>query len=378
MPRPIHPQSLSIGLLDGEKTDVFDKELMSSNKMPKQPDREYGTNDGPLGKAAEISVGASDSLLLIVSGIGFLFLAWTVYSIIITKVKSARELQAERAEHELGYDEQLAHADVSTLNRAQRRARARHIMKQQRRVGPPGGAAMHDAVGEEGAGVDDNNRAQIMMVAAEQQQQVPPPDNAIPHFQDDTYHQGSFRHLSRKDRQKAAKQIEREERRLLEEVRRKEQIEAQESAQQKRRARERLLTLQVEEDRKGRKAQRDAEEWERFQAWRMFLSSSDPLGIDPTQQSLSVKDWIHELKQERVASLKGLSDRFQVSLDRVLKRVEELLDSGRVTGILDVENDRFIYLSAQSELPVLASFIKSRNLVSTADVQIRIQELLVS
>ncbi len=345
--------------------------------MSKQPLQEYDTNSGPLGKAPEISVGASDSLLLIVSGFGFLFLAWTVYSIIITKVKSAGELQAEWEEHELGYGEQLAQADVSTLNRAQRRARARHIMKQQRRVGQPGAAATPDAAGEAGEGADDDGRAQ-MMVAAELQQPVPPPENAMPPFQDDTYHQGSLRHLSRKDRQKAAKQIEREERRLLEEVRRKEQIEAQESAQRKRRERERLLSMQAEEDRKGRKAQRDAAEWERFQAWRIFLSSSDPSVVESAQQSLTVKEWIHELKQERVASLRSLSDRFQVSLDRVLKRVEELLDTGRVTGILDVENDRFIYLSAQSELPVLASFIKSQDMVTPKDVQIRIQEMLVS
>jgi hypothetical protein len=360
---------------------VFDIEHSSSaNKMPNQPDREYGANDGPLGKAAEFSVGASDSLLLIVSGFGFLFLAWTVYWIIITKVKSARELQAEWGGQELGYDAQLAHADVLTLNRAQRRARARHIMKQQRRMGPPGAATVHDvAAGEEGVDIDNDNRPQMRMIDAEQQQQqqVAPPEDAIPHFQDDTYHQGSLRHLSRKDRQKAAKLVEREERRLLEEVRRKEQIEAQESAQQKRRARERLLTLQVEEDRKGRKAQRDAEEWKRFQAWRIFLSS-DPSGAAPTHQSLSVKDWIDELKHQRVTSLKGLSDRFQVSLDQVIERVDELLDSGRVTGILDGENNRFIYISAQSELPILASFIKSQNVVSSEDVRNRIQELVVS
>ena len=89
------------------------------------------TSDGPFGKAPEINVSVSDSILLVVSSVGFVILATTIYSIIITRLKTAQEIDEDE---ETDYDEKLTNADVSTLNRAQRRARARHIMKQQRRI----------------------------------------------------------------------------------------------------------------------------------------------------------------------------------------------------------------------------------------------------
>ena len=59
-------------------------------------------------------------LVLVVSFGGFIFLAFTVYSIVLTKLKSRKEIEEE--EQELNYEERLVAADVSTLNRAQRRA----------------------------------------------------------------------------------------------------------------------------------------------------------------------------------------------------------------------------------------------------------------
>ncbi|KAL3926484.1 MAG: hypothetical protein SGARI_005591, partial [Bacillariaceae sp.] len=146
--------------------------------------QQHAQSDGPLGKAPEISVGASDSLLLGVSIVGFLLMAYTIYSIILSKVKSAQEIEDE--ENETSFEDRLARADVSTLTRAQRRARARHIAKQQRRV----------ATGVEGLDHADG----------EHNPQQQPEEQDVPPMEDDTHHAGSLRHLSRKERQKAAKE----------------------------------------------------------------------------------------------------------------------------------------------------------------------------
>lgn len=349
-----------------------------------QQQERYEKNNGPLGRVPEVSVGASDRLLLVVSGIGFVFLAWTVYSIILTKVKSARELRDDEGRGgELGYDQRLAQADVSTLNRAQRRARARHIMKQQRRADGGAGAAAED-LGDDGHDADGHRGLAIAGAAVDPagRELPPPPEQDVPPFQDETHHRGSLRHTSRRDRQRAAKEVEREERRLLEEDRRREQAEAQESARLMKRERERLSAAQTEEGRRLRKAEREAQEWEEYQSWRTFLPSPSPSSDGAAHEmgrppALSVKGWIRELKQRRVASLGDLSERFHVSPDVVRTRIEELLDSSRVSGILDADNDRFIYLSPQTELPTLASFVKSQGMVTPNDVRRRIQEMIV-
>ena len=77
----------------------------------------------------DISVGFSDVALLTVSGNGFIVLAVTAYSILITRLKSTKEIQ-EREEEDLNYEGRLVNADVSTVNRAQRLARANDVMKQ--------------------------------------------------------------------------------------------------------------------------------------------------------------------------------------------------------------------------------------------------------
>ena len=92
--------------------------------------KRYDSNDGPLGKAPNIGVGVSDAFILTISLIGFVFLGWTIYSIILAKTKTARELEAE--DQDVSYEDRLAQADVSTLNRSQRRARARIMMKKNR------------------------------------------------------------------------------------------------------------------------------------------------------------------------------------------------------------------------------------------------------
>jgi ferric iron reductase protein FhuF len=81
----------------------------------------------------EVSVGASDSLILVISLTGFAVLASTLYFVLIRPSASA-----DSDRHDGGGDgagvptyDQLKQAKVADLNRAQRRARARTIAKEE-------------------------------------------------------------------------------------------------------------------------------------------------------------------------------------------------------------------------------------------------------
>ena len=148
-------------------------------------------SDGPFGTAPDIGIGFSDAALLTFSFAGFGFLAYctfvylfvlaaldgissvvctnacltclktiflsvfcfihsfhltAIYTVVLLKLKNRVELGANEEElEEKKYEEQLTAADVSTLSRAQRRARARQIMKQQRRAAPGGVEPGQDA-----------------------------------------------------------------------------------------------------------------------------------------------------------------------------------------------------------------------------------------
>ena len=288
-------------------------------------------NDGPFGKAPVVNVGVSDAVLLVVSGIGFVMLAATVYSIIITKLKSSQEIDDD--ENDLNYDEKLANADVSTLNRAQRRARAKHIMKQQRRIAPT----------TTGEGGNDNG---------EQEGQDAHEVAALQHAADS--------HLSRKERQNLAKAAEKKERALFEEERRREQKEAQQAAQREKKERERLMAIQAEMDRKARQEQRQAEEVAAYEQWKSFLASPDG------SSTLSVQEWVRELEQNRTVSLDELAERFQTQRKDVVDRIQELLASSRITGILE-KDGRFVYISKE-EMSSIASFIQTQDKVSLKEV----------
>ena len=334
--------------------------------------KEYGKNDGPLGKVPDnnMSIGASDAVLLCVSFAGFCMLAWSMYSIVLAKLKTAEELRQEAEEREISYDERLAKADVSTLNRAQRRARARHIMKQQRRLAGADGEMIDDPLHQE----------QQLVLQQQQQQQQQHHDENVPAFHGDFHHANTQHLLSRKERQKAAKQVELQERKLLEEDRRNEQKKAQEAAKARRKAKELYKTLQTEREKKERRKQQEADEVANYRAWKIFLETERSISNnnnesgdgDSQSNAITVRKWIGELKQNRIVHISDLADRFEVDESAVHDRIQELLDTSRLCGILEkddgddenIDSTRFLYISP-NEMSDLASFVKSQDQIIT-------------
>lgn len=269
---------------------------------------------GPFGENVEVGVGFSDTALFIVAVAGFLLLACVVYIVMITRVKAVEELEREEMKN-LDYEEHLANADVSTLNRAERRARARVLMRRNRRVDV--------TEGEDGEELHPNEPVK-----------------------------------SRKERQREAKALEREERKLFEEERRKQQLEAQQLAQKEKRERERKEELRAEEEKRLKRQEKEEREKLEQHRFNIFLES--------LKRTQSVDDWLAEVREKKVIQLVDVANSFEVSVADVKARIETLIQERRVAGVFEGDG-RFIYFS-ENELNAFASEIKRRGKVTLKDV----------
>jgi hypothetical protein len=294
-----------------------------------------GNTGNPFGKNAEIGVGFSDAVLVTASVTGFLIMATTVYSLIVMRLKSSKEVAKEELAGGNGYEEQLAHADVSTLNRTQRRARARAIMKQQRRALVNVDNPDADADAELEIGSDDEG--------SEDGETVNPTNN---------------RTLSRKERQRVAKATEKGERRLLEDERREQQKQAQDDAQRQKREKEREDARRQEASRLLEKKQKEELKIAEFEAWKVFLSSP--------KRSQSVQEWIDEMKDRRTVLTTEIATSFELPEQKIVQRIQELIKDGRVAGVME-GNGRFIFI-AEDELHSIAESLIERGVLSLTDV----------
>jgi hypothetical protein len=209
----------------------------------------------------------------------------------------------------------IHHADPSKLNRAQRRLRAQAIMKQQRRIAneeqQPAGIDEHLQIVPAAAGNMGVNRNGVVGGDAPA-----------------TLRQRG----SRKEREKLAKALEKAERKLFENERREQQLQAQETAQREQRNREKLEARRVEQARIQEKELRIQKETDEECHRRIFLPSNS--------QSLTVDEWVQSLRDHDPASpvvvdLQQLSESFGVATSAVHARIEELLTERRVGGVLE-------------------------------------------
>lgn len=284
------------------------------------------------GDTPKVGVGFSDKALLTVSVAGFTAMAVVVYCIIIARVKANDELEKGQDDSDLDYEDELLRSDVKTLNRAQRRARAKALMKRQRR------ADSHTGGGDE----NDNNQNEQRGQDPQQQHE----DSDQPH-------------LSRKERQKAAKAAEKKERQLLDGERQEEQRRAQEAAQEEKKKRLQLEAERAQEEKLRREQEQQEKQRKAFENWETFLASSDQ------EESISVKEWTEELKVSRIVSIEKLAERFNIDSDKVTKRIRDLVKAGRVTGVIN--QGTFICLTHE-ELLSIASTVKEQGEATYQDL----------
>jgi DDRGK domain len=290
-----------------------------------------------------------------------------------------QKLHDEASGEALNYEERLVRADVATLSRAERRARARTIMKQKRRV-TPAAQQPRQVVVEQDEGDDEGQVGQAMPLLQQDAQQ-----HEVGHQDDDGHDDGDHslnhhhqqQHASRKERQRLAKLAEKEERRACVQERRQQQEQAQQVARHEKRERERLQAMRSEEERTMQKQQQQAQEQQRRVAWNTFLSSPKRAAM-----TLSVEEWINsiELKQQRTVNIDELAESFDLSTQHVKERIHELIRQRRVAGVFIIsttdmvasessesESELFVYFSDR-DLQDLAKEIEKRGSITPAEM----------
>ena len=301
----------------------------------------------------EVGVGFSDQVLLLVSVVGFGVMTLLVYGFIVSRTKSADELVGE--DGEVDYEEELLRSDVAHLNRAQRRARAKALMKRQRRAAPS------DTNQQPHDDDDDNNDNNVLQRIEGD------------HREEEEEVHSNTHHLSRKERNAAAKPAEKKARHLLEEERREEQRQAMQTAKEEKKKRLQLEEAQAREEKIAREQKRERQRQANFDQWNTFLASPDGT------TKITVEEWVQELLGvggRSIVPLGELTSRFNTSLQEVTDRIRQLVQEGRVTGVLEEEQGLFIRLTHEHMLS-LASLVQQKGEVSLQDLSRATIELVV-
>mmetsp|Transcript_2619 Transcript_2619/g.7688 ORF Transcript_2619/g.7688 Transcript_2619/m.7688 type:complete len:332 (-) Transcript_2619:410-1405(-) len=312
-------------------------------------DPDFAAPDPP--PQGEASVALSDKTLLAVSLAGFIVLATTVYILIIRPNLSAEALE-EGEGGGVNYDDELDNADVRTLNRAQRRARARNRMKKNRRIDPRAPGQLHHH--HEGLDGEDDEHADGGDAAAAQQQlldvdEVPP---AAPDGND------LQQHLNRKERARLAKATEREERKLFEKERQEQRRKAEAAAAVERREREKERQALAQEEKRRREAEAHDRDLAEHREWMLMFADSQ-------NDDSTVKDFICKAKLKKIWSVDGISHEYGVAPEEVEVRLRQLVADDRMFGI--VSNGNFVHLEPD-DMKAIAVFIKRNGRTSLPEL----------
>jgi ABC-type sulfate/molybdate transport systems ATPase subunit len=106
---------------------------------------------------------------------------------------------------------------------------------------------------------------------------------------------------------------------------------------------------------------KDEQDYETTQRrkYNTFLVSSNG------EKEMSVRDFCFHVEQNKVVSIDDQADRFQRPSAQVVERIQELVDTCRLTGVVD--GDRFIYISSD-EMTRMASFIMKQKQATIREV----------
>jgi len=296
--------------------------------------------------------GFSNQTLLLISLNGI-----TVIVIALIFLCQRAPRSDDEEEDNIPYDQALQDADVSLLNRAQRRARAKLLMKKNRRL-----------VNDNDVNVDADPNPHAGALAALQDAAIEAPD--------DDDNGGNFRNihlppiaavprgpqLSRKERQKAAKELERMERKANEE-----QIRLQKQHQEE----DRQIRTMVQLEKKQQAELEKKEEQDReFREWKYIFPEAD------LDTKVTVKEFVEELDVDPVISLQETAEEFNVTIDALVDRLEQLEKEGRIChGILNRSRDEFIYISP-SNMANIADFIQEKGAVTIGDLKRSLPQII--
>jgi myosin heavy subunit len=265
----------------------------------------------------EVSISLSNETILILCSIGFASLGIVMF-FILRSTPSNVDRNGEEEATGRDYGEFLEETDAATLTRAERRARAKLRMKKARRA-PAAQAAGQDA---DGAAVPEEQAAQI--------------EDA----------------RSRKERIKAAKALEKEERKMTAEmarVRREADLKTRPKKQTIQQDDNSIrLQLRIEDVFHQREG---ADPMDEILFWHPLTSKykDNPqrfLDDSVHLKKMTIGTFIHKLQTNGSVSIASLADKYGIPMDQVISELERLNKLHGIIGIVDKNGD-FVYVSRE-------------------------------
>lgn len=317
----------------------------------------------------EYAIGASDSIILIISLIGFLFIGIALFHFLLPK-RGVPSLLDEDANQEGEEEKELVGG-----NRAQRKAHARRRAERQR----------------------EQRRRQMELEAENEEQQNE--QNLREHIlqqgrrredgegegegEEDEEDSQNNNHMSKKESKKAIKRAEKQRYRRMEEERRAEirkKKEAEDAAYLERRALERKEELQLKLKEEQDVNVREAKELKEYNKWKaMFVlegsSSASALAVDGCINNNDDKYWenvIEFIKQKKIVQVDSVAQKFGLRTEDVMRKLNKMSDL-----VFDQNSGTFVYMSEEL-MESLKGYIKEKGSVTSDDLANKIKVLVTS
>jgi len=337
----------------------------------------------------DITGGFSNKALVAISISGLIIVFTTltflyVYSSRDPSIKQRDRHQQPNNNDAEDYERALEDADVSTLNRAQRRARAKHRMKKNRRLAAhqqPHPANPRPNQDDVGAEQQPAQIAALQPPAVLAEDDIPPPGGIV------------IERLSRKERQRVAKAEERRERLLYVEER-KQQIlilEQKRGVGKNTAGNEDKEAAEEMDERKNRLEIEEKEALDReYTEWKFMFPPSIHeeqnndnynTGMDGDDGNDSkretVQQFLTKLYAVRRISLADTAQRYSVSIPTLRRRLTQLEEEGRVhhCGMVDEVRGEYVVVLPE-DMTKLANYINEVGCVTLEEVRLQLMGIL--
>lgn len=344
----------------------------------------------------DITGGLSSASIIAISISGFI-IVFTTLAILYKFSSNPDDKQRDRARRHqqdndndaADYERALEDADVSKLNRAQRRARAKNRMKKNRRLAPhrqpqPANPQPNQDDGQPQHG----EQLPPAQIAAPQ-----PPAEIVEDYDNDGSGGANGEWLSRKERQRVAKAEERRERLLYVEER-KQQIFIQEQKLSKDRKNQEERERENERDSKERNDRLEMEgklALEReYREWNLMFPPSthdershtddDTVigsGDSDYSQCETVQQFLAKLYTVKRISLAKTAEQYSISIPSLRRRLTQLEKEGRIhhCGIIDETRGEYVVVTSE-DMEKLARYIQQVGCVTSDEVRSCLVDIL--
>jgi len=320
----------------------------------------------------EYDIGASDSILLIVSLIGFLLIGIALFHFLLPK-RGVPSLLDEDVNQEGEGDEK----ELVGGNRAQRKAHARRRAERQREQ-------RRRQMELEAENEEQQNEQNLREHILQQGRRREGEGGEGEEDENEEDSQSNNNHMSKKETKKAIKRAEKQRYRRMEEERRAEirkKKEAEDAAYLERRALERKEELQLKLKEEQDVNVREAKELKEYNKWKaMFVlegssNSTSALAVDDCINNNDDKYWenvIEFIKQKKIVQVDSVAQKFGLQTEDVMRKLNKMSDL-----VFDQNSGTFVYMSEEL-MESLKRYIKEKGSVTSDDLANKIKVLVTS